>query len=228
MKLLISDYDGTFKEENSSKNIKENKEAIKNFIKKGNMFVLATGRNYTSIKEETKKYNIPYKYLICNDGSVIFNEKDELVYKYPIPENILDENLEYLTNIPYIKKIHLLNEYGKETNDISNVIEIICKLNLKDISKIREIRKYINYLELTSLFNYISLKNQIDKRDAIKLISIKEKINKENIYTVGNDKNDLEMLTEYNGYKMLLSNPCLLFKGIKTTTSVKALTKKLK
>ena len=61
MKLLVSDYDGTFKEENNNKNIKANIEAIKKFTKNGNIFALATGRNFTSIKSETTRYNIPYK-----------------------------------------------------------------------------------------------------------------------------------------------------------------------
>ena len=202
MKLLVSDYDGTFKEENNNKNIKANIEAIKKFTKNGNIFALATGRNFTSIKSETTRYNIPYKYLICNDGSTIFNAKDELVYKYPIPENILEESLEYLSSLSYIKKLILLNEFGLETNDTSSVIEIICALNLKNLHKLREMKKNIEYLESISLFNYVSFKNQINKRDGIKLISLKEKIEPKNIYTIGNDKNDLEMLTEYNGYKV--------------------------
>ena len=161
MKLLVSDYDGTFKEENNNKNIKANIEAIKKFTKNGNIFALATGRNFTSIKSETTRYNIPYKYLICNDGSTIFNAKDELVYKYPIPENILEESLEYLSSLSYIKKLILLNEFGLETNDTSSVIEIICALNLKNLHKLREMKKNIEYLESISLFNYVSFKNQI-------------------------------------------------------------------
>mgnify|MGYP002293435360 FL=1 len=228
MKLLVSDYDGTFKEENNNKNIKANIEAIKRFTKSGNIFALATGRNFTSMKSETTRYNIPYKYLICNDGSTIFNAKDELVYKYPIPENILEESLEYLSSLSYIKKLILLNEFGLETNDTSSVIEIICALNLKNLHKLREMKKNIEYLESISLFNYVSFKNQINKRDGIKLISLKEKIEPKNIYTIGNDKNDLEMLTEYNGYKVLFSNPVLFLKGIKTTPSIRTLTKKIK
>ena len=49
MKLLVSDYAGTFKEENNNKNIKANIEAIKKFTKNGNIFALATGRNFTSM-----------------------------------------------------------------------------------------------------------------------------------------------------------------------------------
>ena len=227
MKLLVSDYDGTFKEENNGKNIKANVEAIKKFIKKGNIFVLATGRNFTSIKNETTKYKIPYKYLICNDGSTIFNEKDELIYKDPIPENILTETLEYLSSLSYINKIMLLNEYGQETNNPSSIIEIICTLNLTSIHKLNKVKRNIEYLDRASLLNYISFKNQTNKKDGIKLISLKEKIDPKNIYTIGNDKNDLEMLKEYNGYKVLFAYPSLYLKGIKTTPSIRTLTKKL-
>ena len=228
MKLLVSDYDGTFKQERNDKNIKANIEAIKKFTKKGNMFSIATGRNFTLIKKETTKYNIPYKYLICNNGSTIFNAKDELIYKYPIPEDILEETLEYLSSLKYIKKLLLLNEFGLETNDTSSVIEIICVLKIKNLNKLKETKKNVEYLEALSLFNYISFKNQTNKKDGIKIISLKEKIDPQNIYTIGNDKNDLEMLTEYNGYKVLFANPILFRKGIKTTQSIKTLIKKIK
>ncbi len=85
MKILISDFDKTFYTENYDNNIK----LINEFVNAGNKFVIATGRSYTSIKKEINKYNIPYNYLICNNGSVIFNEQDEIIYKYPISEEIL-------------------------------------------------------------------------------------------------------------------------------------------
>ena len=57
MKLLSSDYDGTL-------NVFEydiwlNLAYINNFISRGNIFVLNTGRAYDSITKEIDKYQIP-------------------------------------------------------------------------------------------------------------------------------------------------------------------------
>ena len=227
MKFLVSDYDGTYKEDIKGKNIILNNEAIKNFLNKGNKFVIATGRSYTSIKKEINKYNIPYNYLICNNGSVIFNEQDEIIYKYPISEEILYETLEILTLSQKIKKIELFDAKGNLTQTNAEIIELLCQVSIKNIQEIKKIKNILNYLECISFLNTFLLKTPSNKKDGIEIIAKKEKINPNDIYTIGNDINDLEMLKAYNGYKIIYSNPKLLLKNIKTITSVKSLIKKI-
>ena len=75
MKILASDFDDTLFVNNKDileKNIK----AIKEFITNGNIFCIITGRNYSYLKQDLIKYNIPYSYLICCDGAKIFNNVD--------------------------------------------------------------------------------------------------------------------------------------------------------
>ena len=60
MKLLVSDYDGTFKESTKSGSVEKNVAAVKRFLDNGNMFSIATGRSYISIKRETDRFHIPY------------------------------------------------------------------------------------------------------------------------------------------------------------------------
>ena len=227
MKFLVSDYDGTYKEDIKGKNIISNNKAIKNFLDKGNKFVIATGRSYTSIKKEINKYNIPYNYLICNNGSVIFNDQDELIYKYPIPEEILIEALDMLSMSEKIKKIELFDTKGNITQTNSEIIELLCQVSIKNIQELKRIKNILNCLEYTSFLKIVLLKTPSNKKDGIEIIAKKEKINTSDIYTIGNDINDLEMLKAYNGYKIIYSNPKLLLKNIKTITSVKSLIKKI-
>ncbi len=227
MKFLVSDYDGTYKEDIKGKNIISNNKAIKNFLDKGNKFVIATGRSYTSIKKEINKYNIPYNYLICNNGSVIFNDQDELIYKYPIPEEILIEALDMLSMSEKIKKIELFDTKGNITQTNSEIIELLCQVSIKNIQELKRIKNILNCLECTSFLNIALFKTPSNKKDGIEIIAKKEKINTSDIYTIGNDINDLEMLKAYNGYKIIYSNPKLLLKNIKTITSVKSLIKKI-
>ena len=58
-------------------------------------------------------------------------------------------------------------------------------------------------------------------------IIYKNENNYSEIITVGDNLNDLEMLRDYNGYKMLYSYPIMYTKNIKTTTNVHSLIKKL-
>lgn len=227
MKFLVSDYDGTYKEDIKGKNIISNNKAIKKFLDKGNKFAIATGRSYTSIKKEINKYNIPYNYLICNNGSVIFNDQDELIYKYPIPEEILIEALDMLSMSEKIKKIELFDTKGNITQTNSEIIELLCQVSIKNIQELKRIKNILNCLECTSFLNIALFKTPSNKKDGIEIIAKKEKINTSDIYTIGNDINDLEMLKAYNGYKIIYSNPKLLLKNIKTITSVKSLIKKI-
>ena len=52
-------------------------------------------------------------------------------------------------------------------------------------------------------------------------------IKEDDVITVGDNRNDLEMLTRYDGYKILTSYSCLYAKGIKTTREVHTLVKKM-
>ena len=72
MKLLVSDFDGTFDSRNSKSAIDKNIEAIKRFRDQGNIFAIATGRHYESIRKKIEKYQIPYDYLVCADGISTF------------------------------------------------------------------------------------------------------------------------------------------------------------
>ena len=72
MNLIISDFDGTLFDSNYKKNI----EAIEK--NKNIDLIIATGRNYKSLKKDLK---IRCKYYICNDGGNILNKDDKIIYK---------------------------------------------------------------------------------------------------------------------------------------------------
>lgn len=78
MKMVVSDYDGTLF--NGKQSLIDNIEAIDSFRKNCNLFVIATERSFPSIKKEINFYNIPYDYLICNNGSVIFDNNNNVLY----------------------------------------------------------------------------------------------------------------------------------------------------
>lgn len=81
MKLLATDYDGTLK---YAKHIMpEDLEAIQEWKKQGNMFVLCTGRSMESIEAQAKEYSLPVDYYITNNGGMVFDaDGQELLSNY--------------------------------------------------------------------------------------------------------------------------------------------------
>jgi len=112
-KLLVSDYDKTLKVNYDFKNdllMKINVKAIKSFLSEGNVFMLNTGRAFESIKEEIEKNGIPYSYLACNDGTILLDNKDNLLRMYDITNP--PYNYEYLLTVLNKMKIEYVIEAG--------------------------------------------------------------------------------------------------------------------
>ena len=227
MKLLVSDYDGTFNEDNKLSKINKNIDAIKRFMDNGNLFAFATGRNYESIKREITKYHIPYNYLICSNGSTVFNQRDNILFQNTLLVEAVKKTLKYLNHFGFIKSVELLDAYGRITSDYNNVCEIVCTLKFKNTLDARMVREEITFLDSFSFMNVVIFKEELDKKDGIYLVSDIEGIEKEDIYTIGDAGNDKGMLIEFNGFKMPYSYPEIMFSKAKLVSSVKSLVRKI-
>lgn len=226
MKLLVTDYDGTmYYEKQDLKTLRENIEALKQFIKH-NMVVIATGRPYTSIKKEIDTFSIPYNYIISSNGACIFNQNNSPIYTQTIKEEVIKKTLEYLQKLPYISKIKLIDIYGNETNKLENVIQIYIEIKIANIFELKRIKQELEFLDNNQFFNMCYFFNQTDKTDGIKRIQEIHGIENKDIYTIGNDTNDLLMLKEYNGYRVPYSYPRILLERL-PKTSVKKLVQKI-
>lgn len=205
-KVLVSDYDNTLyvNDEQIIHNIKK----IKEFIKNGNIFIIATGRSYIDISKMIERYNIPYNYLICNDGGTIFDSNGKLLYKKDIPINIAHDIMNYVknNNIEEITYIDTGFDYSKVIDESVNAIII------RDINKIRS-RKILNELENTypEIHGYISdnwiniTEKTVTKANGIKFVKKYLNLDLGNIYTIGDTINDIPMIKEYNGCCMINS-----------------------
>lgn len=225
MKFLISDYDGTLKSD--VKNLKINISAIQKFRNNGNLFAIATGRSYESIKEEIKKYDINYDYLITNDGAITFDKFDNIINYEVCKENELEELYSSINNLKNYKnrieqfklpnssvtvELQILTTIFKKSNDIDHILK-----NYPNIEK-AQIKIF--------LFKLTFLKKYCNKSTAIKKL-IETIDNCGEIITIGDGYNDIEMLKDFNGYKMLSCYPCLWKYKFKITKEVHMLIKKL-
>lgn len=190
MKLIVSDFDLTFFDDNYAENIK----LINDFVDKGNIFVIATGRSYELLKKEIENKNIKFKYLICSDGAIILDETLNIL-KQIVFDECINEIIEHLKKDSNLLSIDIdSNAEGiSGVYCIFNDIEYASKA-LENIKKKYNVDGYVTTHGINIINKGISKVNGIDYIKGIL------KIEDKNIYTVGDSINDVEMIEKYNGY----------------------------
>lgn len=191
MKLIVSDFDLTFYDSNYDENIK----LINSCVDKGNVFVIATGRSFELLKKDIVDKNIKFKYLICSDGSVVLDENLNILYSVAFEKNIIEEILKLLKKDTNLISIEIdENVYG--------VSGVYAKFNsLKYAESILN-----NILNKYNVDGYVSthginiINKNISKVTGIEYIKNILNITDDNVYTIGDNINDLEMINKYVGY----------------------------
>lgn len=204
-KIVVSDYDKTFYL--NAKDIENNKTAVNDFRKNGNIFVIATGRSYFDLQNKVKIYNFEYDYALINHGATIIDKNGNVIYNFPIKNQIIN-NLKNDLELDKTDKYFCCSELESRVdfnhtnltkialvyNDEVNVQNLSSKIN----KKYNEINSYPviqNMLEIIS--------KETDKSKSIKLLSKYIGLsNLSNIYTIGDGYSDISMVKNYNGYAM--------------------------
>lgn len=229
-KVLVVDYDRTLFINNDD--VLNNINSINKFRENGNIFIIATGRTYNSLKKEIDKYNIEYDYLILNHGSLVIKKDKSTLFHYKIDRNILFDITNYLSK--YKPKSVMYSYYTEDTSNINN--PDISKITIgfqKDIETFKKVmmdvvKKYNNKLNIYFTQNYEIeiISKETNKSKAIDLLMKKVNFKKENIYTIGDSYTDIEMINDYNGSCMEKSIDILKNnKNIKKYSSVSVLIK---
>ena len=204
-KLLVSDYDQTFYL--NDEDIEKNKIAVKKFINKGNMFVIATGRSYDDFMKKKKQYNIDYDYVIINHGATILDKEDNIIFEVTMPNEILND-LKFDLHIENAEK-HFCCSLLESRVEFEH--ENLTKIHVKyhDLQYSNEVQKSLEekYGDVLNIY-YVSgnsielISKNTNKSKAIKLLSEKIEIKQEDIYTIGDGYSDIEMIKNFNGYAM--------------------------
>lgn len=208
-KILASDYDGTlYINEND---IKRNINNIKKFRKNNNIFVIATGRSFYDLSIKIIEQNLKYDYLAINHGATILGENNQIIANYSINEKIKET---------LIKELDLSNNANmfacKMLNGRVNINEKeINKINIKydTLEKAKEMNDHLNKRYSDDIISYLLttdtsieiISSNVNKAKAVRKIAELEKVEDENIYTIGDSYNDIEMIKEFNGNCMVVS-----------------------
>lgn len=209
MKLLVSDFDGTFHTDEES--IKVNCEILKNFLKEGNYFMLSTGRAFDSIKRKIEEYDIPCNYIGTSDGSFLLDKDGKVILENNISSDVVD-NMQEFTDLATFERIQYaypetnLLEYDKERS-LASIAYVIKKENIS--SQVLELfenlkNRYSNYqfdiYGYDELYFFLVRPKGISKSTPVDYLSKILSIPKKEIYTIGDNSNDFEMIRDYNGY----------------------------
>ncbi len=204
-KLLVSDYDGTFKFTPYSLSI--NIEAVKKFREKGNVFAISTGRNFDSIRSEIQKYNIPFDYLGCTDGSLLYDSNFTLMKKHEFQNDevgIIDSRLKKM-KVDFIKDLF-------KCKDVLQYYSNILKLENKE-DVLEEFHNLfsdrgdfldVDHFKFGNYAEWLLLRPRgINKtKTAYDIMSIRDDVLVEDVITIGDGDNDMTMLKEFNGYTL--------------------------
>ena len=205
-KILVSDYDQTFYL--NDEDIKTNKKAVTEFRKRGNIFVIATGRSYFDFYTQVDMYKFEYDYVIINHGATILDKKDNVLANFSINDKIINnikEDLNLNKSITGFCCSKLESRVGFKHKDLTKINALYnSKKEAMSINKIIN-NKYFNYIN-----SYYVTENSLEiissetnKSKAINLLRNKLDILKENVYTIGDSYSDIEMIKDFNGYAII-------------------------
>lgn len=221
MKILVSDFDNTFYTIEFEQNVK----AIQKFIAKGNIFIIATGRNLKYLLSDLKKYEASVSYYICNDGASIYDSKFNLLYEKNIDYKIVSALFETLRNSNSFDSVLIdwNGEYVVDTQKMAN--KIIAKPMNHLAKKVFESIKK-NFPSINGYFseNWLNIMDKtVDKGNAIEFLRKQNDWEKSDIYTIGDSENDMLMNTMYQGYAVEKAISELKNISIKTVTNIREL-----
>lgn len=186
MKIVISGFDGTLYSNNQIACPKK----INKFIREGNLFIIATGRNIALLKKDIDRYGLNVNYFICNDGAMILDQFLNVIYRTDIDDTMIrslyndlrdDTNvLEVLidTGNGYTDDVHRsTNKMIARYYDRDKAINLVNRIN----SKYTNVYGYVsnNWINIT--------KKTESKSNAINYLADFYNLKKYSIYTIGND-----------------------------------------
>ena len=208
MTILASDFDNTIFFQDDELQTKKNIECIKKFIARGNIFCIVTGRSYVDLKHFLKEYDIPYSYLICEDGAKIFNNMDYCLDTILLDEKDIKRIASYLEENHY--DYYLEDGYNK-TEYYGDCVKIV--VNCTDEKEKEYLVKTLKEKEdihiYPSRYHVNIIHKSVNKERAIKKLFNLEDLNYNLLHVIGDNENDYEMLKTFEGAVMKEHHPKL-------------------
>lgn len=225
MYILSSDYDGTLFID--GKISEEDRKAITKFREEGHLFVINTGRNLEDIFDQFDKNDLEADYYISSNGSIIADKDRNVIFQAQFSENTAKEIVEYFeenlkddvfylaTNDGFVIGIEKYDtdfEFDKDNVvDLKDAIEkpiITMFSQTKDKNETRDIVDHLNreFMGKAKFFNtapFIDITENVhDKSTGLRFLDRILDGEVSRIVAVGDELNDLPMITAFEGFAM--------------------------
>lgn len=220
--ILVTDFDNTLYSHSNPQVLTDNLRTAQSFRQAGNKFVLATGRNASSLGRVLPDYDKYFDYVILDNGAVCLNRNNEIVFQYTIPEEMargISQRIskKYSNEVAFVY-YHNAKEWPTLDHDTTKLRCWTTDINIgSNVLKMvnqnygRQVRSFLVKEVFLSSVKWIDESERfhsfvdIMSKDAGKENAIHHLGNQfsdEAIVTIGDDTNDIGMLTAFNGYAM--------------------------
>lgn len=232
MYILFSDFDWTLCPHGDQEQFTKNLAAIEEWHNAGNEMGVATGRNVVSLEGIFPNYRKYIDYAVLNDGSEIYN-RDKKVASIKLRRGLVQELKATIDSFSLTGEMAIISYDDEEATQTIGKSANKIRLWFEDQDDCayasRTLAEY--YYERIKLLTYYKVKENFDTRafSWVKphmcyfLEIIPHGVNKQSginmlfdynrhrdIITVGDDMNDYEMISFFNGYAVRGGNPELL------------------
>ena len=233
--LVFSDLDDTLLTANKEITL-ESKEYIKEFVKNGNIFCIATGRPFDGAYKFYQALGVDCP-LVCDNGASIYYLDGKNKY-FPLDKVVFKEflgkvhdmadciyintntNVAYSYNLPKVPGWLIHNEYSKlqiiDGNVYENINEdgLICNFWLKEwhLDEFMKVLKeydffYRNWGLYDGVYAFEIHSKEASKGNALKYLANYYNIDSKNTLAFGDQLNDISMLKAANyGVSMINAN----------------------
>lgn len=199
MKVLVTNFDYAFYDLNYFENI----EAAGKFVDAGNLFIIATARNITQLEEELTGFIVPYSILICNDGAIIYDSEENILYRKPIEKEDALGVFNTLDKEKNISEIYMDNALEHSVSHEERAFKIIAKP--RDYEKAQKLLEKLRK-KYPMIDGYINeswmhiINKEVSKKAGIDFLLSYYGLDPEQVYVIGSAINDLSMVEAYKSF----------------------------
>ncbi len=199
MKIVISDLDSSITDLNNTDLIN----SIRKFISNGNKFIIATSKAINYVADILSISDLISDYYICNDGGAIFDKYFNILYRKDLKQNVVRPIMNTLEDDDNILEVFIDTSHGfvKDSKSIANGIVARFIDEAKAIITLNSIvHKYP--LVHGHISDNMIIINDIDvnKENALNFLENDYRLDTSNVYVLGHNMIDLNLMEKYNGY----------------------------
>lgn len=233
MKLLATDYDGTIKF--AGQVLEEDLQAIQNWKDQDHLFALITARSPQSIFDEIDKYNIPFDFVVSNNGCLIFDQDRRLLNSTRLDATTALDLMYAAHELPEVVSYAAVSENGRFKVTVNPNLEDYHYGHLEDADEAWLMENYAGFVQLiysmqnedeaTQLAEKVNqhfsnsvhayaintavymVPASVNKGMGLEFITAFGDVDDDEVYVLGDNFNDLSMLENAQNSAAMASAP---------------------